>query len=279
MLEKQKQEIGNNSTGVQVQGDLVVGSSYTDIRAIFLDLFQLNFPKVQEIASKTANERIEKLLEELKDSFEKHKSDIDTEKFADPSLQYEMQSMAINVARRGDKSNMKLLTELLCTVASKNCPELIELISSESLKIVPMLSKKHIDYLSLEVLTNEASIGNQSALNTNISLQFTLAHISDTETVTAGDIQYIACTGAIETRGIIHTGIVPSILKEVPELKGKKADEIKKYCTDNNLQSILKLMELIEKCAIGRYQLMAIGRLIGWLNLSRFSSVDVKTLF
>lgn len=104
MLEKQKQQIGNNSTGIQVQRDLVLGPNYTDIRAIFLDLFQLNFPKVQEIASKTADERVEKLLEELEYSFRKHKDVIDAEKFTDPSLQYEMQSIAINVARRGEKS-------------------------------------------------------------------------------------------------------------------------------------------------------------------------------
>lgn len=279
MLERQKQEVGNNSTGIQVQGDYIATTSYTDLRAIFMDLFQLNFPKVQEIAANIANERVDKLLEELKESFEKHKTEIDANKFVDPSLQYEMQSMAINVARRGDKSNMKLLTELLCTVASKDCPELIELISSEALRVVPMLSKKHLDYLSLEILVNEATMGNQSAFNINISLQATLAHICDAERLTIGDLQYIACTGAIETRGILYTGIVPHILKEVPDFKDKKPDEIKSYCSSYHLENINKIMELVDKCMIGRYQLMAIGRLIGWLNLSRFSSVDVKKLF
>lgn len=279
MLEDQKQQIGNNSTGIQVQGDLVFGTNYNEIKSIFLDLFQLNYPKLQDIAEKTAKDRVYKLLDELNVSFEKHKNEIDIDKFADPCIQYEMQSMAINVARRGDKSNMKILTELLCTVASKDCPELIELISSESLRIVPILSKKHIDYLSLQVLVNEVSIGSQSAAITNHSLSNALLHISDTEKITAGDIQYIACIGALETRSIIFTEITPTILKDVHEFKEKGIEDIKIYCSENNLESILKLIKLIDKCFIGHYQLMAIGRLIGWLNLSRFSNIDVKTLF
>lgn len=279
MLEKQKLEVGNNSTGIQVQGDYIGGPSYKDIRAIFMDLFQLNFPKIQEVAANIANERVERLLEQLKESFEKHKDEIDAKKFEDPSLQFEMQAMAINVARRGEKSNISLLTELLCTIATNDCPELIELISSEALRVVPMLSKRHLDYLSLEILSNEANIEEPNVQHTNNLLGRMFKDIFESEKITFGDLQYIACTGAIETRVIIHTGIVPSILKGVSELKDKNADEIKKYCEENNYKNISKLMELIEKCQIGKYQLMAIGRLIGWLNISRFSSIDVKNLF
>jgi hypothetical protein len=279
MLEKQAQKIGNNSSGIQVQGDYVASPSYTDLKAVFMDLFQLNFPKIQEVAANTANERVEKLLEQLKESFDKYKDKIDIKKFEDPFLQYEIQTMTINVARRGEKSNMSLLTELLCTVASNDCPELIELISSEALQIVPLLSKRHLDYLSLQILTNEASMGEQNVQNVNSTLRKSLEHISEAENLTSGDLQYIACTRAIETRGIFQTGIIPIILKKVPELKDKNVKEIIEYCTENNLEYIAKLLELVEVCNIGSYRLMAIGRLIGWLNLSSFSKVDVKKLF
>lgn len=279
MLEKQKLEIGNNSTGIQVNGDYIAAPSYTDIKAIFMDLFQLNFPKVQEIAAKTATERVNNLLDRMKESFDKHKNEIDIKKFEDPFMQYEMQSMAMNVAKRGDKSNTELLTELLCTVASKNCPELIELISSEAMRVVPLLSKRHLDYLSLEILILEAGIGVQNAPTANMHIGTTLGHLSSIDSLTVGDLQYLACTRVIEQRGITYTGIVPSILKEVPELKGKQSAEVKKYCVENNLKNICRLMDLLEKCYIGHHQLLAIGRLIGWLNLGKYSGVDIKTLF
>lgn len=142
-----------------------------------------------------------------------------------------------------------------------------------------MLSKKHIDYLSLMVLSSNASMGNNSAVQINLILRSTLIHISDSETVIFGDVQYVACKGAIESRGISHKGLIPSILKEAPEFEGKKLDEIKTYSSDNNLESILKLIVLIEKCYVEHFKLMAIGKLIGWLNLSKFSNVDIKKLF
>lgn len=279
MPANQRQDIGDNSTGIQVQGDYIVGTSYTEIKTIFMDLFQLNFPRIQDISAQIANERFNLLLDELKLSFEKHKQEIDPTKFVDPSIQYEMQSMAINVARRGDKSNIKLLTELLCTVASNDCPELIELISSESLRIAPMLSKKHLAYLSLEVLVNDATIGSLSAVEINEAIRPTLEYISESENITFGDLQYIACTGAIETRGIIHTGITPNFIKETPDFKDKKPEEIKSYCVNYNLTNILKIIELIDKLHIGHYQLMAVGKLIAWVNLSQFTNIDVRTLF
>ena len=146
MFEKQKQEVGDNSQAVQVNGDLIV-TPYQELRAIFQDLFQLNFPKIRELAQATAQQRVDSLLEELKRAFEKHQDTIDSEKFSDPGMQYEMQAIAIDVARRGEKSNMDLLCELFCTMMDKNCPELIELIAAEARRILPTLSKKHISRL------------------------------------------------------------------------------------------------------------------------------------
>ena len=278
MLEKQNQKVGDNSTAIQVQGDYH-GTTYAEIKEIFLDLFQLNFPKVQEIAAQTAQERINVMLEKLKSSFEKQKDSIDPSKFTEPAIQYEMQAIAVDVARRGEKSNIELLCELLTTVLSKDCPELIELISTEARRVLPMLSKKHIAYLSLEVLVNEATVSNAESEALNSTLKETLKHISEANNITLGDLQYIACTGAIETRGVIIIGTVPMIVKSVDELKDKKLDELKELCDERGFRSIKQLLDIMEKCGVGRYQLAAVGRLIGWLNLSQYSGVDVKTLF
>lgn len=279
MLENQRQEVGDCSTGIQVQGDLIVSTSYSEIKEIFIDLFQLNFPKIQEISAQIANERFDSLLEEIKNSFEKHRLEIDPSKFVDPSIQYEMQSMAINVARRGEKSNIKLLTELLCTVASKNCPELIELISSESLRIAPMLSRKHLAYLNLELLVNEVTVDIQNAEEFNHKILSILDFISESEKNTVGDLQYLACIGAIEKRTIIISDKIPSIIKNIIEFKDKGYEEIKTYCLERNLVNISQIMELAYKCGTGNYELMAVGSLIAWVNLSQFTDVDLNTLF
>lgn len=278
MFEKQKQDVGSNSSAIQAGGDVTI-TPYQELRAIFLDLFELNFPRIQKTARETADKRVEAMLGELKKSFEKHKNNIDPGKFEEPAMQYEMQAMAIDVARKGDKSNVDLLCELFCTMMSKDCPELIELVAAEARRILPNLSHKHVSYLSLEVLVNEAAFNTPNLPVVDQTIGQTLAHISPCSEITHGDLQYVSVSGAIVARQITHVGVTPSFIKEIPELEGKNAERIKEYSNKNGLRNIYDLQGLIEKCQIGHFQLTAVGRLIGWLNLSKYSQVDLKQLF
>ncbi|HGF7511414.1 TPA: LPO_1073/Vpar_1526 family protein [Vibrio cholerae] len=278
MFEKQKLDVGENSSAIQAAGNVTI-TPYLELRAIFLDLFELNFPRIQQVAKETANQRVDAMLEELKKSFEKHKNDIDPSKFADPGIQYEMQAMAVDVARKGEKSNLDLLCELFCTMMSKDCPELIELIAAEARRILPNLSSKHVNYLSLEILMNDAAFDVPYIQRTNQMVSQTLEHIRTCSQITQSDLQYVSVSGAIVARQIPHIGVTPSFLKSVAEFKGKSVEQIVEYSKHHGLHSIAELQELANKCHIGYFQLTAVGRLIGWLNLAKFSQVDVKQLF
>lgn len=278
MLERQRQDVGNGSLAIQAQGNVTV-TPYSELRVIFLDLFELNFPKIQQVAKEAADERVQCLLEEMKSSFERHKNEIDPKKFSEPGMQYEMQAMAVDVARRGDKSNVELLSELFCTMMSKDCPELIELIASEARRILPMLSKNHVSYLSLEIMVNEASLQSASIQGIDMVLGQTLNHIEEAGSISSGDLQYIACAGAIVRKGIVHVGVVPTFIKELSELKGKNADQLREYANQQGLVNIPRILDLIETCHIGNFDLTAVGRLVGWLNISKFGQIDIKQLF
>ena len=66
MAKKQSQSVGDNSTGIQVDGDLSAGNttvnvnglSLREVTDLFSLLFELNLPKIQTIAEKKAEERI-----------------------------------------------------------------------------------------------------------------------------------------------------------------------------------------------------------------------------
>ena len=262
MFEKQKQDVGENSTAIQAGGNVTI-TPYQELRAIFLDLFELNFPKIQQVAKETADKRVEAMLDELQKSFAKHKEQIDPRKFEEPAMQFEMQAMAIDAARKGEKSNVDLLCELFCTIMSKDCPELIELIAAEARKILPNLSPKHVSYLSLEVLVNEVALTAPNLLTINHTVAQTLNHISNCSQVTQSDLQYISVSGAIVARGITHIGVTPSFIKAIPELKGKKPEEIIEFSKKHGLNSFVQLQDLITKLHIGNFQLTAVGRLIG----------------
>ena len=278
-MNKQNQEVGDKSTAIQVAGNVYVGHNYEEIKKIFLDLFELNFPRVQQQAKEIATQRVNDFLEELRKSFNKNKEAIDQSKFIDPGIQYEMQQMAVDVARRGNKSNMELLSELLCTITSSNCPELIELIASETRKIIPMLSKKHLSYLSFEILFLEGEFAGKTLEEINTSLKDIINHLDGLENIGGGDISYLFSNGCIKARGIRVTGIVPSIVKSIKEYEKIDLPKLKIVLQEKGLSNIETFITLSEKLGIGTYYPSAYGRLIGWLNLGKYSGVDPKQLF
>jgi len=286
MLEKQKQNVGKNSTAIQVNGDLVLPSfQYQDIKTIFFDLFELNFPKLQKIASDKAKERVNEFLEVFFTFMNKHKNNIEIEKFAEPAIQFELQSIVINVGKRGKKSNYELLCDLLCTITSKDCPELIELIAGEALKILPKLNQVSFAYLSFEVFANEAKFSTKSPDEVNEFFISFNKHIDRLENLKLGVLQYLVSLGCIFRKGVRIIGASPDCFISVDGFKKSnmmesinlqealdKSDEL-------NLNNIKEFLNLSKKCSYGSYNLSATGRLIGWLNISKYSNIDYRNLF
>ena len=155
MNEKQKQTVGNGSNAIQVNGDLVLAPNYDQVKSMFLDLFELNFPKIQAIAKNEAETRVNMLLKSVEKSFEKHKDLIDSKKFYDPGIQYEMQEMSKSVARLGSRSNFELLSEVFASKLHSDCSEIMELVSAEALRVIPQLTKMHITLLSVMVVASD----------------------------------------------------------------------------------------------------------------------------
>jgi len=276
---KQQQEVGNQSTAIQVEGDLHIGPNYEEIKQIFLDLFDLNFPQIQQAAKETAAQRINEFLAELRKSFENNKESIDPRKFSDPGIQYEMQQMAIDVARRGNKSNIELLSELLCIITSSDCPDLIELIAGETRKILPMLSKKHLEYLSFLILFYEAILPVANLEQVNENLNETLNYLKGLSEITPGDLSYLSSNSCINQRSIRLIRVVPKIVTSIKEYENISLPELKSITHDKGLLNIEKLIVLSEQLGIGTYYPSAFGRLIGWLNLGKYSEVDPRQLF
>lgn len=190
-----------------------------------------------------------------------------------------MQAMTVNAAKRGDKSNYKLLSEILCTSISKDCPEIIELISSEALSVIPSLNKIHIDYLSLKILIHEAKMPNNPLDYININIKPTLNSITAVKEITISEIQYLSLKRVLEPMGFVYVEIIPALINEYEEIKGKNYETIKDYCRKNNLTNIIELIELAETKYVGHYRLTPIGRLIGWMKLAQFSQIEIKELF
>ncbi|MEE1211198.1 MAG: LPO_1073/Vpar_1526 family protein [Treponema sp.] len=285
MQEAQSQKVSNNSNAIQVHGDLNYGLSYSDVKQIFYDLFKMNFPEIQEIARKEADSRVNKLIEKIEKEFNEKKDNINNEKFKDPNIQYEMTQLAINAARFGEKSNLELLAKLFTLRLENDCPEVIEQISGEALKILPLLSKVQLSILVIFILSNEAELGEKAldgkvyAKDIDKLINNTQQYLTPVLNMKDGDIAYLQCINCLNTRPITQLDLVPNILRDVVEFKGKKLKEIKELSKINNYNNITSFLEFSEKCYIGRFYLSVIGRLLGWLSLQKISNINIKELF
>lgn len=278
MNKKQTLSTGDESNAMQVAGDVIIGSSYIEIKEIFQDLFDLNFPKLQQIAYRDANNRVLDFLQVFKSFLESPKNNIDPLKFMSPEVQFEMQAIALNVAKKGEKSNMELLSELLCNITSKDCPELFELMSAEALKVVPLMNRKHIGYLSVFLFESEIQFNNNDIEVINDELGELRNSCLDVTGLTFGDLGYLSSIGVTESRSPITIGMKPMFISKIPELKDKKIEEIGKYCTQNHFEHIEYILRVFNQ-GVGFFRLKSIGRLIGWMNIAEHTKTDIKEHF
>ena len=128
-------------------------------------------------------------------------------------------------------------------------------------------------------MVNEANFQPANSTLINGSLADINNHIIQAKSIKIGDLQYINCLGLINQMGIKRTGVLPNFIKTTPEFENKSDAELKDYCKEKGMANILAFFEIMEACHVGSFNLTATGRLIGWLNLEQFSTVDIKELF
>lgn len=279
MNEKQNQKIGNNSTAIQVNGDLVINPAYDQVRTIFIDLFELNFPKIQQMAKEEADKRIQDLFDNLEQSFLKYKENIDVNKFNNPGIQYQMHDMMKNVVCRGEKSNVELLCEMFSNMLDRDCPEVLERIASEAIDIVPRINRRHLAALTVIVLALEAQCNVTTLEEVDKILGQSITLISEAEDISFSDITYLSCINCIDKRGIMIMGLNPCLISDIEEYKNKNSEEIIKIAETHELENIIKFYDMMTKCQVMRYELTSIGLLIGWLNISKVSDINIKDIF
>jgi hypothetical protein len=151
-MDKMEIKSGNQSEVIQVGRDLHVGLSYDDIKSIFYDLFKLNFPQLVQEATKTAQTNLEQYINVLINKMKSNSDAIDSNKLQDPNIQFLLNESIKQTARKGNKIDLELLSDLIITTINKDTNETLDIVSSEAVLVIPKLSKEHIAFLSLCIM-------------------------------------------------------------------------------------------------------------------------------
>ncbi|WP_431030140.1 LPO_1073/Vpar_1526 family protein [Lysinibacillus sp. LZ02] len=149
----QTQKIGDNSTSLQVGGDMYVthGISYFEAKEIALDVFKTNFYQLSEDAASVAKQRAEEITDKfLNELNERLPNSIN--QMNNPDMQYALFTAQREYARTGDNDLLEILVNILVDRASIDNRSLLQIVLNESLDVVTKLTNEQLDILSLVFL-------------------------------------------------------------------------------------------------------------------------------
>ena len=146
-----KQKSGNDSKNYQVAGNLIIGYPYSEIKEIVKDLFEQNFYKLSSSAKNIAEARVNELMEGY---FKKlsNEDTVDLNIISDPRFQCSLYEAQKEYAKSGDTNLKEELINILLEKTKSNNPKKKDIILDEIINILPKISEKDKDFLTLKFI-------------------------------------------------------------------------------------------------------------------------------
>lgn len=279
MIGDMEQSTGENSEAYQAKRDINVhkGMDYINVKQLCLDLIHENFPKLQEEAMKKVNENVLSFYAELKVEIEKKNKKINEEKITEPDVQSALNDAVQGAAKKGKKADLNLLATLVTSRLDKENSDLLDISIEESIKIVPKITKEHINFLSVHQFVQSMSLNIPNiplqqieAFGTPVNLAFSRG--SD---ISIGHMQYLASLGVLEFNTVFTRDPYDLIYKRYPHLSSNLG-EFKKLIQASapNLNNLCQIYEKNNYCYA---TLNSFGQVIALTNLGRFyQGMDLK---
>lgn len=161
----QRQKVGNNSTSLQVGGDMYLGMTYSDVKEIALDVFKNNFYQLSEEAGKIARLRAEELTEDFLKKVQLYVPE-NIIQMADPGMQYALLTAQMEYAKSGDKELSEILQGILIKRIAEQDRNMKQIVLNEALSIVSKLTSKQLDILCFIFFIREMTITKVKDINT-----------------------------------------------------------------------------------------------------------------
>lgn len=169
----QKAALGSQTTQIAVQYNGITPEAASQMA---INLFMDNFPKLQDIAKRITEERVEHLCKGIMDKLISNGLQ-DFSAFADPDVQYILLEAQKNYARLGTQDMLSTLTSLVAQRVQSDGDFIYKVSLDKAISIVNQLEPKHLDFLSLLFVTRYVKLPN---IHTSQDLISELNHYCDT---------------------------------------------------------------------------------------------------
>lgn len=247
--------------------------SYPQVKEIFLDLWNNNFPRLQDIAAQIAQDNVEKYVSAFFEVLLANRERIDIGKIADPDVQFLFNKIMVSSARRGDKINPELLSELLVERLSNDSSEMIDLLCAEAIEVIPKLTKEQIAFITLcHFMSRVTFSGIHHAFRLEPYGSLVLPLVMPCDNISETSKEFLAYIGVLDISTILGSDIYEGLARVYPFLNGQVKEQLQVFAPSYNA-----ITELYEKCQAYQIHLTAVGKMIALVNLKRvLPQIDYK---
>ncbi|MFA6192821.1 MAG: LPO_1073/Vpar_1526 family protein [Sulfurimonas sp.] len=272
------QTSGDNSTNIQAQNIIIHnGITNAEAREIALDIYNANFMKLSEEAALTALSRVESFTDKcIKKIFDENLEYT----FQSPELQYVLFNAQKECARSSDENLEEILSNILIDRAKEYERGLKQIALEESISIIPKLTNKHMDILTLNYLLNDCYFQANSTDNLQKFLSKSIIPFKAEIDFSSQDIRHMQFTGSLSTDPLNKAGLQFQLPHTFPGLfsKGFTIDEYKKDVGEDE-----KYTKLLTECIHDKtkYQLngASIHSVYAHVKTDDYSKEDNKNIY
>jgi hypothetical protein len=268
MNNKQEISAGNHSNNIQASKVIVnqYNLTYSEVKEVAMDVFKSNFydlgTKVEKIVNERAEEIINKYIRQLQATAPEAITNTE-----DPDMRFAIYEVQKNHVRRGDKEIADLLVDMLVNRTKVKDQPFVKLVANEALEIIPKLTLKQIDILTLIFIgRGYIAFGNLVPIDEYLKVLKIFADNIPTDQIFYQHLQYTGCI-SISIGSAQFESIVPIVY---PGLftNGQDGNQVKSTLAQINPE-FTSILENWNKTKLCNSELTSVGIAIALSNLNR----------
>jgi len=273
MGNKQNLRAGDESTNVQgkeVTVNQYNGLTYSDVKEVAMDIFKSNFYELGEKVESLVNERAEEILSDYLIELKKQAPEL-IKNTEDPDVRYAILEAQKSYARLGDKEMSNLLVDVLIQRTMNQDESFAKLVLNEAITIIPKLTTKQIDSLTLIFIIRNLNFSNPVPFEEYYAI---ISDFINQMVTTSNDMPYLH----LQFTGCLSISIGSADLKTILKHKfsALSDDEIAQIIkTTPNLSALERNWDNSKLC---NSNLTSVGIAIALSNLKRINglAIDLK---
>lgn len=265
----QKATVKENSTSIQVAGDMSFGLSFESCERLFNLLLQENFPKLEKVAAEKAKENVDKLVRSTYQKLYERIEKIDVKKLTEPDVQSTFNSATQGAAKKGNKIDIELLSEMLQARLDKNNDDYVDNCIESAVDIIPKLTNELLCVLPINHFVQSLHFSNDAALD-NVFLLLERYFLSSCNTISANKLKTIAAAGAGDYINIMGGDTLnDSFKKEYPVLNTTDVESI--------FPNVVRVLKKYDELELHKLTLTTAGQVIATKMLEKiFGEMSIK---